>query len=76
MSKMHWSAIKNKTTLIIAHRLSTIQDADLIVVMDEGKIVQMGRHEELITQDGLYRKLSHLQFKTKEKLTSLQAISQ
>ncbi|WP_191565596.1 ABC transporter ATP-binding protein [Metabacillus idriensis] len=70
------AAIKNKTTLIIAHRLSTIQHADLIVVMDEGKIVQMGRHEELITQDGLYRKLSHLQFKAKENLPSLQAISQ
>ncbi|USK31651.1 ABC transporter ATP-binding protein/permease [Bacillus sp. F19] len=69
-------AIKSKTTLIIAHRLSTIQHADFIVVMDEGKIVQMGRHEELITQEGLYRKLSNLQFKTKEKLPSLQAISQ
>lgn len=51
----------NRTTLVIAHRLSTIQNADLIVVMDEGKIVQMGRHEEIIRQDGLYRRLYRLQ---------------
>ncbi|WP_224771230.1 ABC transporter ATP-binding protein [Metabacillus idriensis] len=69
------TAIKNKTTLIIAHRLSTIQHADLIVVMDEGKIVQMGRHEELVTQDGLYKKLSHLQLNAKEKMPSLHTIS-
>ncbi|MFP3123380.1 ABC transporter ATP-binding protein/permease [Ectobacillus funiculus] len=51
----------NRTTLVIAHRLSTIQNADLIIVMDEGKIVQTGRHEELMTQDGLYRNLYHTQ---------------
>ncbi len=51
----------NRTTLVIAHRLSTIRDADLIVVMDEGKIVQMGHHEEIIRQDGLYRRLNRMQ---------------
>ncbi|MCY9660237.1 ABC transporter ATP-binding protein [Paenibacillus chondroitinus] len=51
----------NRTTLVIAHRLSTVQNADLILVMDEGKIVQMGRHEEIIRQEGLYRRLYRLQ---------------
>ncbi len=54
--------MKARTTIVIAHRLSTIQDADLIVVMDQGKIVQMGNHYELLNQDGLYKKLNHLQF--------------
>ncbi|MGQ7884870.1 ABC transporter ATP-binding protein [Paenibacillus sp. WC2504] len=53
--------LHNRTTLVIAHRLSTVQNADLIIVMDEGKIVQMGRHEEIIRQEGLYRRLYRLQ---------------
>ncbi|MZQ83666.1 ATP-binding cassette domain-containing protein [Paenibacillus sp. 5J-6] len=53
--------LHNRTTIVIAHRLSTIQNADLIIVMDAGKIVQMGRHEEIIRQDGLYRRLYRLQ---------------
>ncbi|WP_121610082.1 ABC transporter ATP-binding protein [Mesobacillus foraminis] len=50
--------MENKTTLVIAHRLSTIQSADLIVVIEEGKIVQMGTHHELINQEGTYQKLN------------------
>ena len=50
--------MKNKTTLVIAHRLSTIQNADLIIVIDNGKIVQKGKHEDLILQKGLYQKLN------------------
>ena len=50
--------MKNKTTLVIAHRLSTIQTADLIIVIDNGKIVQKGKHEDLILQKGLYQKLN------------------
>ena len=54
--------MKNRTSLIIAHRLSTIQDADLIVVMDQGKIVEMGNHEELLEKDGKYKELYSRQF--------------
>jgi ABC-type multidrug transport system fused ATPase/permease subunit len=47
----------NRTTLVVAHRLSTIVGADQIVVLDDGNIVQKGKHEELMQKDGLYRKL-------------------
>lgn len=50
--------MKNRTTLIIAHRISTIQHADVIVVLDQGKIVQMGKHHELIHEKGLYSELN------------------
>jgi len=53
--------MKSRTTLIIAHRLSTIMRADRIIVMKEGKIVQHGRHSDLITRPGEYRKLWRLQ---------------
>jgi subfamily B ATP-binding cassette protein MsbA len=55
--------MKNRTTLVIAHRLSTIEHADVIIVMDQGQIVEMGRHHELLTQQGAYAELYHLQFK-------------
>lgn len=51
-----------QTTLVIAHRLSTISRADKIAVLDQGRIVQLGRHAELLNQDGLYKKLYELQF--------------
>lgn len=54
--------MKNRTTLIIAHRLATITHADNIVVMDQGTIVAQGRHEELMTQSPLYKRLADLQF--------------
>ncbi len=53
--------MKGRTTIIIAHRLSTVMSADLIVVLDKGKIVQTGRHQELIGVKGQYRKLWELQ---------------
>lgn len=53
--------LKNRTSIVIAHRLSTIQNADLIVVIDKGAIVERGSHQELIQQKGLYNKLIELQ---------------
>jgi subfamily B ATP-binding cassette protein MsbA len=53
--------MKGRTTVVIAHRLSTIQNADLIVVLDKGRIAQTGTHLELISQEGMYRDLHHLQ---------------
>jgi subfamily B ATP-binding cassette protein MsbA len=58
-----WKASKNKTTLIIAHRLSSIVKADKIVVMDEGKIVEIGTHRQLVQKDGVYNKFWKLQTK-------------
>ena len=53
--------MKNRTSIVIAHRLSTIQHADKIVVIDKGKVVETGSHSELISQNGLYRKLIDMQ---------------
>ncbi|GAA4097490.1 ABC transporter ATP-binding protein [Mucilaginibacter panaciglaebae] len=53
--------MKNRTSLIIAHRLSTIQNADIIVVLENGQIVEQGSHQELINHNGLYRKLIDMQ---------------
>ena len=52
----------NRTTLVIAHRLSTIEKADLILVMDHGRIVERGQHKDLIAQNGAYARLHSIQF--------------
>jgi ABC-type bacteriocin transporter len=55
-------ATRGKTIIVIAHRLSTVRDADAIVVLDEGRVVQHGVHEQLIHEDGIYRKLWNEQY--------------
>ena len=60
--------MKNRTTLIIAHRFSTIQQADYIIVIDGGEIVQKGSHEELINQKGLYQRLHDSSFIRNKKM--------
>ncbi|MBQ5778526.1 MAG: ABC transporter ATP-binding protein [Paludibacteraceae bacterium] len=53
--------MKNRTSIVVAHRLSTIKNADLICVMNEGRIVELGKHEELILKDGYYKRLCDMQ---------------
>ena len=55
--------MKGRTTLVIAHRLSTIENADCILVMDKGQIVEQGSHQELLAKDGHYSRLHKMQFK-------------
>ena len=54
---------KGKTNFIVAHRLSTIKNADTILVMDKGKIIEIGNHEELLEKGGFYFNLYNSQFK-------------
>nr|WP_246270756.1 ABC transporter ATP-binding protein [Hongsoonwoonella zoysiae] len=56
--------MKGRTTLVIAHRLATVRDADKIVVLDRGKVVEEGTHDELFAADGIYRRLCDLQFRS------------
>jgi len=55
----------DRTTIVIAHRLATVRAADRIIVMDEGRIVEEGRHDDLVAADGLYARLARLQFQDK-----------
>ena len=62
--------IKERTSIVIAHRLSTIRKANKIIVLDKGKIVEMGTHEELLEKQGFYFKLHQLQFEKHHKLSA------
>jgi len=56
------NVIKDRTVLVIAHRLSTIVNADKIIVMDKGKIVEQGNHKELLELNGIYKRLYQIQY--------------
>ena len=60
--------MENRTTFIIAHRIQSVMNASLILVMDKGAVVQMGRHEELVAQDGMYRQIYEIQTRIDEEL--------
>jgi len=63
--------MSNRTTLVIAHRLSTIENADIILVIDHGRIIERGSHEELIQKNGAYARLHRMQFRDQpEKVVS------
>ena len=57
--------VAGKTVIVIAHRLSTIKDADLILVMKDGDIIEQGNHEELLSKKGFYADLYNSQFENK-----------
>lgn len=57
-----------RTTFVIAHRIQSVMNADLILVMDKGKIIQMGKHDDLVAQEGMYRKIYELQTRIDEEL--------
>lgn len=63
--------VRNRTTIVIAHRLSTIRRADVIVVMEGGRIIEKGTHSELLLHGGQYRKLYELQFADEEEMLTL-----
>lgn len=64
------SLTKNRTTFVIAHRLSTIEKADAILVLDSGNLIEQGTHKELLDNQSVYSNLYHLQFESKETVSS------
>ncbi len=60
--------MEGRTSFVIAHRLSTIRDADMILVMNEGDIVEQGNHEELLKKGGFYANLYNSQFEENEAM--------
>ena len=58
---------QGRTSIIIAHRLQTIQEADRVLVLDQGQVAEIGNHEELLAAEGLYATLHALQFQSEER---------
>lgn len=67
IQKALWSLMESRTTFVIAHRLSTVMRADLILVMEDGQIVERGKHRNLLDNDGLYREIYDLQLRDQEQ---------
>jgi subfamily B ATP-binding cassette protein MsbA len=65
--------MKNRTTLVIAHRLSTVQSAHRIVVLDRGRIVESGSHEDLLRRGGVYQRLHAIQFQDVQEAVKREA---
>lgn len=63
-----WNLMQNRTTFIIAHRIQSVADADLILVMDKGHIIQQGRHADLINEAGVYREIFKIQTRIEDEL--------
>jgi ABC-type multidrug transport system fused ATPase/permease subunit len=62
------AVMQGRTTFVIAHRLSTVRRADLILVLQEGEIVERGTHQELMTRGGIYRDIYELQLRPQEEI--------
>jgi ATP-binding cassette subfamily B protein len=60
--------MQNRTTFIVAHRVQSVMNADLILVLDHGRIVQRGRHKDLLQQPGIYRQIYDIQTKIEAEL--------
>ena len=65
--------MRGRTTFIIAHRLLTLKEADQIIVLESGNIIERGTHEELLANKGAYRNLYDLQLRSQEELQNLSA---
>ncbi|WP_408010810.1 ABC transporter ATP-binding protein [Pseudalkalibacillus sp. A8] len=72
IQKAFQEVMKGRTTFIIAHRISSLKHADEILVLEDGRIAQRGTHEELINQEGMYRRVYDIQYKDKEAIKQRQ----